>query len=161
MKNLFTIVCVRARSALLVLQLDLEKPWLLYRPCLWNSRYLSCEYVLIFFCEKFSQVFWLAFFIYQHASTEGVRAVILCPTRELAAQTTRECKKLAKGNKFYIKLLTKKLIRSVDLSKLPCDILISTPLRLSSAIKKRKIDLSRFGLINSIFCIQLYAHFRL
>ncbi|KAB2060120.1 hypothetical protein ES319_A11G356200v1 [Gossypium barbadense] len=79
----------------------------------------------------------------KHASTEGVRAVILCPTRELAAQTTRECKKLAKGNKFYIKLLTKKLIRSTDLTKLRCDILISTPLRLSSAIKKRKLDLSR------------------
>ncbi|XP_022767394.1 DEAD-box ATP-dependent RNA helicase 57 isoform X2 [Durio zibethinus] len=79
----------------------------------------------------------------KHASTDGVRAVILCPTRELAAQTTRECKKLAKGNKFHIKLLTKKLIRSADLSKLPCDILISTPLRLSSAIKKRKLDLSR------------------
>ncbi|KAA3471941.1 DEAD-box ATP-dependent RNA helicase 57-like isoform X1 [Gossypium australe] len=79
----------------------------------------------------------------KHASTEGVRAVILCPTRELAAQTTRECKKLAEGNKFYIKLLTKKLIRSADLTKLRCDILISTPLRLSSAIKKRKLDLSR------------------
>ncbi|KAH1084491.1 hypothetical protein J1N35_024252 [Gossypium stocksii] len=79
----------------------------------------------------------------KRASAEGVRAVILCPTRELAAQTTRECKKLAEGNKFYIKLLTKKLIRSVDLTKLRCDILISTPLRLSSAIKKRKLDLSR------------------
>ncbi|KAK8588709.1 hypothetical protein V6N13_087614 [Hibiscus sabdariffa] len=79
----------------------------------------------------------------KHASAEGVRAVILCPTRELAAQTTRECKKLAEGNKFYIKLLTKKLIRSADLSKLRCDILISTPLRLRSAIKKKKLDLSR------------------
>ncbi|XP_039044154.1 DEAD-box ATP-dependent RNA helicase 57-like isoform X2 [Hibiscus syriacus] len=79
----------------------------------------------------------------KHASTEGVRAVILCPTRELAAQTTRECKKLAEGNKFYMKLLTKKIIRSGDLSKLRCDILISTPLRLRSAIKKKKLDLSR------------------
>ncbi|MFQ6666941.1 hypothetical protein Gotur_033132 [Gossypium turneri] len=79
----------------------------------------------------------------KHASTEGVRAVILCPTCELAAQTTRECKKLAEGNKFYIKLLTKKLLRSADLTKQRCDILISTPLRLSSAIKRRKLDLSR------------------
>ncbi|KAE8703256.1 DEAD-box ATP-dependent RNA helicase 57 [Hibiscus syriacus] len=47
------------------------------------------------------------------------------------------------GNKFYIKLLTKKFIRSGDLSKLHCDILISTPLRLRSAIKKKKLDLSR------------------
>ncbi|XP_039036338.1 DEAD-box ATP-dependent RNA helicase 57-like [Hibiscus syriacus] len=60
-----------------------------------------------------------------------------------AAQTTREGKKLAEYNKFYIKLLTKKLIRSGDLSKLHCDILISTPLRLRSAIKKKKLDLSR------------------
>uniref|UniRef100_M8BNI7 RNA helicase n=1 Tax=Aegilops tauschii TaxID=37682 RepID=M8BNI7_AEGTA len=38
-----------------------------------------------------------------------VKAVILCPTRELAAQTTRECKKLAKGRKFGVKLMTKDL----------------------------------------------------
>ncbi|TYI94105.1 hypothetical protein E1A91_D02G179700v1 [Gossypium mustelinum] len=85
----------------------------------------------------------------KHASTEGVRAVILCPTCELAAQTTRECKKLAEGNKFYIKLLTKKLIRSADLTKQRCDILISTPLRLSSAIKKRKLDLSRVDIVKA------------
>lgn len=79
----------------------------------------------------------------QHASKDGVRAVILCPTRELAAQTARECKKLAKGKKFYIKLMTKQLASSADFSKLPCDILISTPLRLQFAIRKRKLDLSR------------------
>lgn len=74
---------------------------------------------------------------------DGVRAVILCPTRELASQTTRECKKLAKGKKFYIKLMTKGLLRKADFSKMPCDILISTPLRLTFAIRKRKLDLSR------------------
>ncbi|RVW98853.1 DEAD-box ATP-dependent RNA helicase 57 [Vitis vinifera] len=79
----------------------------------------------------------------KHASKDGIRAVILCPTRELAAQTARESKKLAKGKKFYIKLLTKELLRSGDISKLPCDILISTPLRLRSAIHKKKLDLSR------------------
>ncbi|GLT87314.1 hypothetical protein SLE2022_054030 [Rubroshorea leprosula] len=79
----------------------------------------------------------------KHASTVGVRALILCPTRELAAQTTRESKKLARGKKFCIKLMTKELARNADFSKLPCDILISTPLRLHLAIKKRKIDLSR------------------
>ena len=84
-------------------------------------------------------------FVYiQHASKDGVRAVILCPTRELAAQTTRESKKLAKGKKFYIRLLTKELLRSGDISKLPCDILISTPLRLRFAIRKKKLDLSRY-----------------
>jgi ATP-dependent RNA helicase DDX52/ROK1 len=76
-------------------------------------------------------------------SHEGIRAVILCPTRELAAQTTRECKKLAKGKKFHIKLMTTQLIRSADFSKQPCDILISTPLRLRLAIRKKKINLRR------------------
>ncbi|XP_044500060.1 DEAD-box ATP-dependent RNA helicase 57 isoform X1 [Mangifera indica] len=79
----------------------------------------------------------------KRTSKAGIRAVILCPTRELAAQTTRECKKLAKGKKFHIKLMKKELVRSADLSKFSCDILISTPLRLRLAIRKRKIDLSR------------------
>ncbi|XP_076893410.1 DEAD-box ATP-dependent RNA helicase 57-like [Bidens hawaiensis] len=79
----------------------------------------------------------------KRASKDGVRAVILCPTRELASQTYRECKKLAKGKKFYIKLLTKQLYNTAEFSKVPCDILISTPLRLKSAITKRKLDLSR------------------
>ncbi|XP_030477356.1 DEAD-box ATP-dependent RNA helicase 57 [Syzygium oleosum] len=79
----------------------------------------------------------------KHASKEGIRAVILCPTKELAAQTTRECRKLARGNKFRIKLMTKALVTNPDLSKLRCDILISTPLRLRLAIKKKKMNLSR------------------
>ncbi|KAI3447615.1 hypothetical protein Pfo_004280 [Paulownia fortunei] len=79
----------------------------------------------------------------KHASKDGVRAVILCPTRELAGQTARECKKLAKGKKFYIKLMTKQLAKSAEFSKLPCDILISTPFRLQFAIHKRKLDLSK------------------
>lgn len=79
----------------------------------------------------------------KHASKDGVRAVILCPTRELAAQTARECKKLAKGRKFCIKLMTKQLVRGCDFSKLRCDILISTPFRVQFAIRKRKLDLSK------------------
>ncbi|KDP41136.1 hypothetical protein JCGZ_03627 [Jatropha curcas] len=77
------------------------------------------------------------------ASKDGIRALILCPTRELVAQTTRECKRMAKGNKFRIKPLTKELVRSANSSKLLCDILISTPLRLQLAIRKKKVDLSR------------------
>ncbi|RWW31169.1 hypothetical protein GW17_00004218 [Ensete ventricosum] len=76
----------------------------------------------------------------------GVKAVVLCPTRELAAQTARECKKLAKGRKFYIKLMTKELSRRGDFEKMPCDIIISTPLRLDFAICQRKLDLSRYEL---------------
>ncbi|XP_027352116.1 DEAD-box ATP-dependent RNA helicase 57 isoform X2 [Abrus precatorius] len=77
------------------------------------------------------------------ASKDGIRAVIICPTRELSAQTYRECKKLAKGKKFRIKFMTKHLARNAEFSKNPCDILISTPLRLRLAIKKKKVDLSR------------------
>ncbi|XP_045798801.1 DEAD-box ATP-dependent RNA helicase 57 [Trifolium pratense] len=73
----------------------------------------------------------------------GVRAVIICHSRELSGQTYRECKKLAKGEKFRIKLMTKSLLRNADFSKFSCDILISTPLRLRLAIKKKKVDLSR------------------
>lgn len=76
-------------------------------------------------------------------SKDGIKAVILCPTRELAAQTTRECKKLSKGRKFLIKLMTKELSKSGDFEKMRCDILVSTPLRLEHAISKRKLDLSR------------------
>ncbi|XP_020245786.1 DEAD-box ATP-dependent RNA helicase 57 [Asparagus officinalis] len=76
-------------------------------------------------------------------STDGIKAVILCPTRELAAQTTRECKKLTKGRKFYTKLMTKELSRSGDFAKIPCDVLVTTPLRLEFAIQKKKIDLRR------------------
>ncbi|XP_021770585.1 DEAD-box ATP-dependent RNA helicase 57-like [Chenopodium quinoa] len=79
----------------------------------------------------------------KHGLKDRVRAVVLCPTRELAAQTARESKKLAQGKNFYIKLMTKELSRSADFSKVPCDILISTPLRLEFAIRKRKLDLSR------------------
>lgn len=82
----------------------------------------------------------------QHASKDGVRAVILSPTRELAAQTARECKKLAKGKKFSINLMTKQLVKSADFAKLHCDILISTPFHLLFAIRKRKLDLSRYVL---------------
>ncbi|KAL8036168.1 hypothetical protein ABFS82_12G139100 [Erythranthe guttata] len=79
----------------------------------------------------------------KRASKDGVRAVILCPTRELAAQTTRECKKLAKGKKFYIRLMTKQLTKTADFSKFPCDILVTTPFRVQFAVRKRKLDLSK------------------
>ncbi|KAF6155955.1 hypothetical protein GIB67_039286 [Kingdonia uniflora] len=73
----------------------------------------------------------------------GVRAVILSPTRELAMQTTRECKKLAKGGKFRIRLMTKELAKTGDFANMSCDVIVSTPLRLHYAIRIRKLDLSR------------------
>ncbi|CAL5061297.1 unnamed protein product [Urochloa decumbens] len=75
-------------------------------------------------------------------SKGGVKAVILCPTRELAAQTVRECKKFAKGRKYFIKLMTKDLSKSGNFKDMHCDILVSTPLRLDHAVKKRDLDLS-------------------
>ncbi|KAL9275468.1 DEAD-box ATP-dependent RNA helicase 57-like protein [Drosera capensis] len=86
----------------------------------------------------------------KHALKAGVRAVILCPTRELASQTTRECRKLAEGKKFYIRLMTKQLVKGADFSKLRCDIIISTPLRLAFAIRKRKFDLSSATLPDTV-----------
>jgi ATP-dependent RNA helicase DDX52/ROK1 len=76
-------------------------------------------------------------------STDGIRAVILSPARELAAQTAREGKKLIKGSNFHIRLMTKPLVKTADFSKLWCDVLISTPMRLKRAIKAKKIDLSK------------------
>ena len=92
----------------------------------------------------------------QRASKDGVRAVILCPTRELASQTYRECKKLAKGKKFYIKLMTKQLSNTAEFAKLSCDVLISTPLRLKSSVTKRKLDLSR--LFPNLDVYSLFRH---
>ncbi|KAI5055385.1 hypothetical protein GOP47_0028906 [Adiantum capillus-veneris] len=72
----------------------------------------------------------------------GIRAVILCPTRQLAKQITMECKSLAKGRKFRIRLMTKPLSRCADFRTLPCDVLVSTPLRLDYVINQSRIDLS-------------------
>ncbi|XP_050910632.1 DEAD-box ATP-dependent RNA helicase 57 [Lathyrus oleraceus] len=76
-------------------------------------------------------------------SKGGVRAVIICHSRELSGQTYRECKKFAKGEKFRIKLMTKHLLEGSDFSNFPCDILISTPFRLRLATQRKKLDLSR------------------
>jgi len=40
-------------------------------------------------------------------SKEGIRALIISPTRELAQQIHQECKKLSQGKPFKIALLTK------------------------------------------------------
>lgn len=133
---------VRGGSVLLVLQLVPAKHWLSFAPCLWNLRYaqrhLSCSLwrLIVDLLDKHALYL-------QRSSRDGIRALILLPTRELAAQTARECKKLARGKKFYIKLMTKQLVKTADFSKLHCDILISTPYRVQFAIRKKKLDLSR------------------
>ncbi|GAQ79052.1 ATP-dependent RNA helicase [Klebsormidium nitens] len=76
-------------------------------------------------------------------SKDGVHAIILNPTRELALQTHRELKKLIQGRKFRARIMTKATATSVDFAASPCDILVSTPLRLDHLVKEQKIDLSR------------------
>lgn len=85
---------------------------------------------------------WVMYF-FQVPSKEGLRALVLCPTRELALQTTRELKKLTVGTKFRVRVMTKALASCNDFSKLPSDILVSTPLRLDALLKESKIDLSK------------------
>lgn len=76
-------------------------------------------------------------------SVDGIRAVILCPTRELALQTARELKKIIKGSKLKARLMTKATANNIGFSAAPCDILISTPLRLNYSLKEEKVDLTR------------------
>ncbi|GBG65250.1 hypothetical protein CBR_g50292 [Chara braunii] len=74
--------------------------------------------------------------------TGELRAIVLSPTRELALQIHREVKKLTRGRKFRVRIMTKTTARCMDFKSTPCDILISTPLRLANLITEDKIDLS-------------------
>jgi ATP-dependent RNA helicase DDX52/ROK1 len=86
----------------------------------------------------------------QLPSKGGVCAVFLCSARELAMQTTRELKKLVVGTKFRVRVMTKTLAACNDFSNVPCDILVSTPLRLDFLLKESKINLSEYGILPSI-----------
>jgi hypothetical protein len=68
----------------------------------------------------------------------GVRGVILAPTRELAAQISRETKRLAANTGLVVTLLEDHDDATFDTS----DILVSTPLRLAALIRssKRRLD---------------------
>lgn len=64
---------------------------------------------------------------------EGFRALILCPTRELAKQTQRECLRLTEGIDFRIHIISK--VKQAELkygskSSKKYDILITTPNRV-------------------------------
>ena len=71
----------------------------------------------------------------------GARAVVLSPTRELAAQTRRVFARLSPGRRLRAAVLTKAAAAGADFSAL--DILISTPLRLGRLLAAGRIDLSR------------------
>ncbi|EIN13475.1 P-loop containing nucleoside triphosphate hydrolase protein [Punctularia strigosozonata HHB-11173 SS5] len=80
----------------------------------------------------------------ERAVGEGVRALIIAPTRELAHQIHNECLKLAQGRKWRIILFSKATAATlVDKNvRDNVDIIISTPLRLVSALGSNSISLS-------------------
>ncbi|KAI0078480.1 P-loop containing nucleoside triphosphate hydrolase protein [Panus rudis PR-1116 ss-1] len=74
----------------------------------------------------------------------GVRALIIAPTRELAHQIHNECLKLAQGRKWRIVLFSKATASTLADKNVrdKVDIIISTPLRLVSAMQAGNLDLS-------------------
>ncbi|KAJ3171120.1 RNA-dependent ATPase rok1 [Geranomyces variabilis] len=84
---------------------------------------------------------------------EGARAVIICPTRELATQIHRELTVLAKSKPFRTVVLTKVSSAAAENSSGgaqqmaatfgACDIIISTPLRLAHAVQNQGLKLDR------------------
>lgn len=76
-------------------------------------------------------------------SKQGIRAVIVSPTRELAQQIYDHLQRLARGQSFRTCLLTRATKLSSDtLKRKKFDILITTPLRLVHAIQHEELDLS-------------------
>lgn len=72
---------------------------------------------------------------------DAVKAVVLSPTHELAAQQARVLKLLLPGSKLRPCLLSKSTAAGTDFSKV--DILLANPLRLSSLAADKKLDLSQ------------------
>ncbi|CCG83177.1 ATP-dependent RNA helicase rok1 [Taphrina deformans PYCC 5710] len=84
--------------------------------------------------------------ILKEHKSDGYRAVVISPTRELATQIYRQFRKMTEGNSIKVNLLTKsnaiiQLEKQTELAS-AYDVLITTPLRLVNAIKEEKIDLS-------------------
>lgn len=79
---------------------------------------------------------------------KGFRAVILCPTRELAKQTQRECLRLVEGIGLRVHILNK--INQAEAKYGPksnkkYDILITTPNRICYLLEQKTpiLDLSK------------------
>ncbi|KAF8167835.1 P-loop containing nucleoside triphosphate hydrolase protein [Crassisporium funariophilum] len=77
-------------------------------------------------------------------SGNGVRAVVVVPTRELAHQIHNECLKLAQGRKWKLVLFSKATANALSdkNARDKVDIIISTPLRLMSALQEGQLDLA-------------------
>ncbi len=73
----------------------------------------------------------------------GPRAVLLCPTRELALQTTRVLRLVLDGRNKMLRsvVLSKDNIGSTDFDEV--DILLSNPLRLKGLLAEKKVDLGK------------------
>ncbi|TDL28901.1 P-loop containing nucleoside triphosphate hydrolase protein [Rickenella mellea] len=80
----------------------------------------------------------------KHDGSDGVRAVILAPTRELAHQIHNECLKLAEGRKWRIVLFSKATAATLAVKSVrdKIDIIISTPLRLVASLQDGKLVLN-------------------
>eukprot|EP00966_Prymnesium_polylepis_P258639 5973904-Prymnesium_polylepis.1 len=80
---------------------------------------------------------------------EGVRAIAISPTQELARQTHREVIKLSAGSGLGSCVLTKKLASAASAAEgqgdvfRRYDVLVCTPLRLVSMLKRGAIQLSK------------------
>ncbi|KAJ3438081.1 dead-box atp-dependent RNA helicase [Anaeramoeba flamelloides] len=72
---------------------------------------------------------------------QGIRALVVTPTRELADQTYREFEKIGRGRNFKI-VNYKKMTELRGVQQRDVDVLISTPLRVLGSAKKRLLDLS-------------------
>lgn len=74
----------------------------------------------------------------RRASKQGVRAVIVSPTRELARQIFEQVQRLTQGQS----LRTCLLAQGTKAPTRPSDLLITTPLRLVHAIRHEELDLT-------------------
>ncbi|DBA84948.1 TPA: hypothetical protein ACH3X2_005689 [Trebouxia sp. C0005] len=72
--------------------------------------------------------------------SKGPSAVILAPSRELAAQTARCLLLLLKGLKLRCTLLTAAVAAGTDFSKM--DLVVATPKRLSHLVKAKQVNLA-------------------
>ncbi|KAG8951278.1 RNA-dependent ATPase rok1 [Tulasnella sp. 424] len=78
----------------------------------------------------------------QGIKEHGPRALIVCPTRELAGQIYNECIKLAQGRKWNILLFSKGANSSEQKKGLgKVDVVIGTPLRILAAIREETLQL--------------------
>ncbi|WPT13341.1 DEAD-box ATP-dependent RNA helicase 57 [Picochlorum sp. SENEW3] len=80
---------------------------------------------------------------YENPEVEGIRAVVISPTKELSMQTGRVLMPLLPGLKLRCSVLSKATAAGTDFSKV--DILLANPLRLESMAKEGKIQLDNVG----------------